>query len=117
MFTISKEFHFCAWIHSDNRGDPENPYIIIVEFQSSFLNKREVVLGYEEMEPIKKYIDTNLDHKYLNEIFDTMNPTAELMAEHLFYEFRDLFKHPPALQLSAVIVKTTLETTARYDPK
>ena len=124
MFTISKEFHFCA-SHQLN-GLPEthpcsrihgHNYIIVVEFQSTHLNDVGFVLDYREMQPIKEYIDNTLDHQHLNHVMDIPNPTAELMAEYLFHTFRDLFEPPHRSQLSAVVVKETPKTMARYEPK
>ena len=127
MFTISKEFSFCA-SHQLNNLPPTHPcsalhghnYIVIVEFlvefQSSHLDDVGFILDYREMDPIKEYIDEKLDHKHLNNVFE-INPTAELLAEHLFYEFWNLFKHPPVLQLSAVTIKETPKTMVRYEPK
>ena len=97
MFTISKEFSFA------------HNYIVIVEFKSSFLNKEGFVLDYQNLQPIKEYIDNNID--------PDINPTAELLAEELFHQFRSLFPIRDSLRLSAVTVKETPDTMARYEPK
>jgi 6-pyruvoyltetrahydropterin/6-carboxytetrahydropterin synthase len=43
---------------------------------------------------LRKIIDANLpDHTFLNDLpeYKEINPTAENICEHLFYQFRDLF--------------------------
>ncbi len=122
MYTISKEFHFAA-SHTLEHLPKDHPcsslhghnYIIIVEFCGGHLNKVGFIIDYRDLQPIKDYIDGELDHKHLNDVFD-FNPTAELMAEHLLHTFRKFFEPPMRFKLSAVIVKETPKTIARYDP-
>ena len=117
MYTISKEFHFsashelkglsqdhpCTKLHGHN-------YIVIVELKSKNLNAVGFVKDYRELTSIKTFIDGALDHKHLNDFLD-FNPSAENIAKHLF----DLFK-PNFPQLSAISVKETDKTIARYEP-
>lgn len=121
MYTISKEFHFsashtlehlaedhpCSRLHGHN-------YVIIAEFTSTHLNKVGFIIDYRDLQPIKDYIDARLDHRHLNDVFN-FNPTAELMAEHLFYVFRDLLSTPMRYRLTAVTVKETPKTIARFE--
>ena len=125
MYTISKEFHFSAShvLHGLEDGHPcgrlhGHNYVIIVELQSQSLNKTGFVKDYRELDPIKKFIDEELDHKHLNDILrDNFplfpgNPSAENMARVLF----DVFQHlVPDVKISAVIVKETPKTAARYE--
>ena len=121
MYTISKEFHFSA-SHILEHLPEEHPctrlhghnYVVVVEFTSSNLNEVGFVIDYRDLQPIKDYIDKNLDHRHLNDVFN-FNPTAELMAEHLFHVFKDLFPMPMQFRFSAIIVKETPKTTARFD--
>ena len=122
MYTMSKEFSFsashilehlpedhpCSRLHGHN-------YVVIVEFSSTHLDKVGFVIDYQAMQPIKRYIDCNLDHRHLNDVF-SFNPTAELMAAHLFDIFKDLFQTPLRYRLFAVTVKETPKTTARFEP-
>jgi len=115
MYTISKEFHFsashqlfglpvdhpCTRLHGHN-------YIVIVELTSVNLSKIGFVKDYRELEPIKKFIDENLDHRHLNDVLQ-FNPTAENIAKFFFKKFKKDFP-----QLSAIIVKETEKTAARY---
>lgn len=122
MYTISKEFHFSA-SHTLEHLPEDHPcsrlhghnYAVIVEFDSPHLDKVGFVIDYRAMQPIKIYIDCYLDHRHLNDVFD-FNPTAELIAEHLFYVFRDLFSTPMRYRLAAVTVKETPKTMARFEP-
>jgi 6-pyruvoyltetrahydropterin/6-carboxytetrahydropterin synthase len=79
-----------------------------VELTSIGLNKIGFVKDYRELDPIKQFIDDTLDHRHLNDIFD-FNPTAEKMAKYFFHRFKKQFHN-----LSAVIVKETEKTAARY---
>lgn len=121
MFIIRKEFHFSAAHHLSGLP-PEHPcsnvhghnYIVTVELRVK--NKKELtpvgfVEDYRNLEDIKKYIDTVLDHKDLNAVLP-FNPTAELMAEYFYEQWK--LSHP---RLRAVEICETPKTTARYDPK
>jgi len=115
MYTISKEFSFDAAHHLE--GLPENhpcsrlhghTYVVIIELSSAKLNEIGFVLDYRKLSIVKDFIDSALDHKYLND-FLPCNPTAENIAKYLF----NLFKQQIP-QLSAVSVKETPKTLARY---
>jgi 6-pyruvoyltetrahydropterin/6-carboxytetrahydropterin synthase len=115
MYTISKEFHFsashqltglpqdhpCSRLHGHN-------YVIVVEMQSLTLNEVGMVRDYRDLEPVKKYIDQNYDHKHLNDVLD-FNPTAENMSEHMFKLFNSMFP-----EITAVTVKETEKTAAKF---
>lgn len=72
------------------------------------LDSHGFVKDYRELSFIKEYIDSNLDHRHLNDVFD-MNPTAENIAKKLF----DLFSIRIP-QLYAVEISETPKTTAVY---
>lgn len=117
MFTISKQFSFDA-SHVLN-GMPEghkcgrlhgHTYTVIVEMAMPILDEHGFVQDYNDLDRIKQYIDNQLDHKHLNDVLN-MNPTAELIALHLFEEFK-----PDYPKLVAVSVKETPKTIARYEP-
>lgn len=118
MYVIRKEFHFsaghfleglpsthpCSNMHGHN-------YIVTVELCAAKLNQNGFVIDYRELEPIKKYIDSTLDHKCLNEVWPSIQPSAENIAKHLFVIFQKTFP-----QICAVEVSETSKTTARYTP-
>lgn len=121
MYTISKEFHFssshilygledghpCGRMHGHN-------YVVVVELKSTELNDVGFVKDYRQLDPIKKWIDDNLDHLHLNDVLPTsMNPSAENMARFFYYKFQELI--PDSESISAVTVKETPKTAARYE--
>lgn len=118
MFIIRKEFHFSA-SHQLDHLPVEHPcrrmhghnYVIIVELRSKTTNMNGFVKDYNDLEPIKEYIDRNLDHRHLNNVF-LCKPTAELMAEQLFSTFQLLVGQE---FLYAVEVCETPKTSARYE--
>jgi 6-pyruvoyltetrahydropterin/6-carboxytetrahydropterin synthase len=86
-------------------------YTVIIELSDVKLNEVGFVLDYRKLSIVKEFIDQALDHKDLND-FLTFNPTAENIAKYLY----ELFK-PQIPQLSAVSVKETPKTLARYTPQ
>lgn len=116
MYKISKQFAFsashvlkglpqdhpCSRLHGHN-------YTLTVYLQATTLDERGFVKDYRELSFVKKYIDENLDHRHLNDIFD-MNPTAENIAKQLF----DIFSEQLP-QICAVEVSETPKTTAIYE--
>ena len=129
MYTISKEFHFSAshvlrnlpGNHPCSRMHGHN-YIIVVFLQSSKLNQAGFVVDYRDLEPIKKFIDEQMDHRHLNDVFSNslnipsefvgMNPSAENLAKFIYKRFCKEFP-----QLIAVSVKETDKTEAHYEPE
>jgi len=117
MYTISKEFHFsashileglpvehpCSRLHGHN-------YIVRAEFSATKLNAIGFVVDYRDLEPIKKYLDEQFDHRHLNDRM-SCNPTAENMAKLIFNTFKQQFP-----TLSAIEVSETPKTNARYTP-
>ncbi len=116
MYKISKQFSFsashileglpqdhpCTRLHGHN-------YIVTVHLQSETMNENGFVKDYRDLNFIKEYIDNNLDHRHLNDIFK-VNPTAENIAKELF----DIFKKEIP-QLYAIEVSETPKTTAIYE--
>ena len=116
VYIITKEFHFSAShelkklpeTHQCYRLHGHN-YILKVELQSEDLDSYDFVLDYGLLTKVKTYIDERFDHRHLNDVLETNNPTAELMAKHFF----DLFK-PDFSQISAIHVSETPKTWAIY---
>ncbi|WP_108821500.1 6-carboxytetrahydropterin synthase QueD [Dysgonomonas sp. Marseille-P4361] len=116
MYKISKQFAFsashileglsqdhpCSRLHGHN-------YVVTVHLKSEQLNAVGFVKDYRELDSIKQYIDRELDHRHLNDIFP-FNPTAENMAKYLY----DLFKKEIS-EVYAVEVSETPKTTAIYE--
>lgn len=116
MYKISKEFSFSA-SHILELLPPEHPcshlhghnYVVTVHLRAKVLNDVGFVKDYRELDNVKSYIDKNLDHKHLNDLF-AFNPTAENIAKHLY----DIFKEDIP-ELYAVEVSETPKTTAIYE--
>ncbi|MTI02470.1 MULTISPECIES: 6-carboxytetrahydropterin synthase QueD [Alphaproteobacteria] len=117
MFRITKEFHFsashqlghlpethqCARLHGHN-------YIVVVELAAAELNRDGFVRDYQELKPLKTYIDDSFDHRHLNDVMNEIS-TAENLARH-FYEWCSA-RWP---ETAAVKVSETPKTWAEYRP-
>lgn len=117
MYTISKEFHFSAShiLHGLADGHPcgrlhGHNYVIKVELKGSTTNKHGFIKDYRELDPIKNWIDNELDHRHLNDVFGDMQPSAENMAHWLYFAFKGMVP-----DVSAVTVCETPKTSARYE--
>jgi len=116
MYVITKEFSFCASHlliglpanHPCSKLHGHN-YVVIAELKTDFVDQTGFVVDYRKLDPIKQYLDSKFDHQHLNDVID-FNPTAENLAAHLFCMFIKTFP-----MLSAIIVKETPKTSARYD--
>lgn len=77
QLTGLREGHPCMRLHGHN-------YEVEVVLSSEVLDMHGFVLDYGDLNPLKVYIDANLDHKHLNEVYPDINPTAENLAKILF---------------------------------
>lgn len=118
MYRITKEFHFSA-SHQLSRLPADHPcarlhghnYIVIVELASADLDDFGFVRDYQELTPLKRYIDEQFDHRHLNEVLGHDAVTAECLARH-FYEWCS--EHLP--ETVAVRISETPKTWAEYRP-
>lgn len=116
MYKISKQFAFSA-SHILNGLSDSHPcsrlhghnYVVTIHLKSENLNDIGFVADYRSLDFIKNYIDNNLDHRHLNDIFD-FNPSAENIAKYLFDTFIEALP-----QLYAVEISETPKTTAIYE--
>ena len=95
--------HQCARLHGHN-------YLVEVELSAEGLDPTGFVRDFGELKPIKEFIDREWDHRHLNDVLP-MNPTAENMANHLYWEFH---RHFP--EISAIRVQETETSWAEYRP-
>ena len=116
MYKISKEFSFsashilhgladchpCSRLHGHN-------YVVTIHLKSATLNEVGFVKDYRELELVKKYIDDNLDHRHLNDLFE-FNPSAENLAKHLYDIFSEMIP-----EIYAVEISETPKTSAIYE--
>lgn len=116
MYIISKEFHFaashqlsslpashpCSRLHGHN-------YIVKLVLRAEKLDRNNFVKDYKELDFFKHYIDENIDHRHLNEVFKEPNVTAEFLAHYFYHWCKE--KLP---QLCAVHVSETSKSWAKY---
>lgn len=95
--------HKCARLHGHN-------YAVEIELSRNSLDSIGFVRDYGDLADVKAYIDSDLDHRNLNDILP-MNPTAENLAAWLWHRF-----FPAYPELSAVRVYETESTGAEYRP-
>jgi 6-pyruvoyltetrahydropterin/6-carboxytetrahydropterin synthase len=67
--------HPCSRLHGHN-------YIVEVVLEGN-LNEHSFVRDYRELDLFKDYLDTNVDHRNLNEVFQ-FQTTAENLAYHFW---------------------------------
>ena len=116
MYSIKKEFHFSA-SHQLNGLSSEHPcarlhghnYIIVIELKTDILDNIGFVQDYRELGNIKQWIDNELDHRHLNDIFN-FNPTAENMAKFIYEKFK-----PDYPLIASVSISETPKTWAKYE--
>lgn len=105
------EGHQCGRLHGHNYG-------VEVEL-SGGLDQVGFVVDYGELAPVKALIDSELDHRHLNEILP-MNPTAEHLAHWLYEAIEEDLSGLPGYDeswgLTAVRVSETPKTWAEYRP-
>ena len=90
MYQIRKQFEFsaahqlkglpadhpCSRLHGHN-------YVVEVVLAGR-LDEHSFVVDYRELDSFKKFINTNFDHRNLNEVLDGRQTTAENIAYYLF---------------------------------
>ncbi len=118
MYRITKEFHFSAShqlmqlpeTHQCGRLHGHN-YVIEVELAAVGLNQYGFVRDYNELTPLKTYIDEVFDHRHLNDVLDDDMVTAEKLAKHFFDWCHERWPETAALRVSE-----TPKTWAEYRP-
>lgn len=118
MYTITKEFSFsashtlcglppghpCARLHGHN-------YRVQVELRAATLVPPGFVRDYRELNRFRNYLDAEVDHRHLNDLFGDEGVTAEVLAERFYTWCRQLWP-----EVSAVRVSETDKTWAEYRP-
>lgn len=100
------EGHKCGNLHG-------HTYTIEVALLSQNLSPEGFVVDFNDMKPIKEYIDSKLDHKFLNDVFG-FQTTSENIACHLFYKVGLLMDLPDGVIVSHVKVSETESTYAIF---
>ena len=119
MYRIQKQFHFSAAhaltllpkTHPCHRLHGHN-YVVEVVLESETLDQYGFVVDYNDLDPVRDYINAELDHRNLNDVIGPTYTTAENLARWFFDRFGPDF---PAL--AAVRVSETPKTWAEYRPE
>jgi len=94
-FSVCKDFRFAA-AHQipGHRGGCENlhghSYRVRVWVRASALDALGMVVDFADLKAAMEEVVGPFDHAFLNEVppFDQRNPTAEMLAQHVFAELR-----------------------------
>lgn len=116
MYTIGLEFsfesgHFLTGLpdtHKCSRPHGHN-YVVIVELKSEELDRVGFVRDYFDLKVVKNWVNQEWDHRVLNDVVDC-NTTVENLAKILYDKFKGEIP-----ELSAITIKETPTTFARYD--
>ena len=120
MYSITKDFywsashqlgglpaaHPCSRVHGHN-------YVARIQVAAEKLDETGFVVDFGDLSVVRDYIDTQLDHRHLNDVLP-FNPTAENLARHLADVTRRFFTAPELLV--AASVSETPRTWARWAP-
>jgi 6-pyruvoyltetrahydropterin/6-carboxytetrahydropterin synthase len=123
MYRIGKQFRFDAAHHlpdlppGHQRGRMHgHTYTVEAVMEADQLVPPGFVVDFGCLAPLKKYIDSSLDHRVLNEVLPEP-PTAELIARHLAqWVVGELEPRIPA-QLAVMRVCETPSCWAEYVPE
>ena len=96
--------HPCSQIHGHN-------YMISFHLKSETLDANGFVRDYKSLQFVKEYIDSEFDHKHLNDVMPN-HPTSENLAAFLYYRFK-----PEIPELYAIGVSETPLTSCIYEPE
>lgn len=96
--------HRCAPLHGHN-------YEVEVALQSATLDSIGFVRHYRELSVLKEFVDKNLDHRHLNEVFGHDQTTSEFIAKSIYDWCAARWP-----EVAAVRVSDTPRTWAGYRP-
>lgn len=98
----------CRRLHGHN-------WKVEVEVVASELNELGMAIDFKVIKQLTKKVTDELDHRYLNEIapFDSINPTAENLAAHIFRRLTEELTEP-RVRIHAVTLWETERACVRY---
>lgn len=115
MYTITKQFHFSASHQLNNLPDDHqcarlhgHNYIVEIVLKSARLNEVGFIVDFGDLKPFKQMIDSEIDHRHLNDLFD-FHTSAENLARYFFDWCKERWP-----QTKAVRVSETPKTWAEY---
>jgi len=97
----------CERLHGHN-------WRIDVTVESKTLDDRGIALDFREIKLLLSEILSRYDHMYMNDVspFDTLNPSSENFARHIFEEMEK--RVPPPVKVSKVAVWESEGARAEY---
>jgi 6-pyruvoyltetrahydropterin/6-carboxytetrahydropterin synthase len=124
MYEVSVEETFAAAHNLRNyKGKCEDlhghNYKIRVVLCGKELDSTGLLYDFVNLKQVIRSIIASLDHKYLNELppFDTLNPSAENLARHIYDQAaRQLPASPNGAGIASITVWETETTAATYRP-
>lgn len=124
MYEVSVEETFAAAHNLRNyKGKCEDlhghNYKIRVVLAGKELDSTGLLYDFVQLKQAIRSVIASLDHKYLNELppFDTLNPSAENLARHIYDQAsRQLPPAPNGAGIASVTVWETETTAATYRP-
>jgi len=98
----------CSRLHGHN-------WKVEVEVQARELDELGMAIDFKTVKTLTKRVTDELDHGFLNEIppFDTLNPTAENIAAHIYRRLGEEINEP-RIQVYAVTIWETERACVRY---
>ena len=98
----------CAQLHGHN-------WKVEVEVSTSKLNSMGMAMDFKDVKRAAKEVIDTLDHKHLNDCppFDTINPTVENVAAHLYKEIGKKI-NADGVSINAITVWETDRACVRY---
>lgn len=122
MFEISKRFAFSASHLLEGLGDDHpcarlhgHNYEVEVVAAAAELDDRGFVVDYHELSPLKAFLDTDVDHRHLNDVLPGQ-PSAERLAWWLYEWCKANLDDDVSRHVVAVRVSETPRTWAEYRP-
>lgn len=124
MYEVSVEETFAAAHNLRNyKGKCEDlhghNYKIRVVLAGKELDSTGLLYDFVNLKQVIRAIIASLDHKYLNELppFDTLNPSAENLARHIYDRAsQQLPPSPNGAGIASITVWETETTAATYRP-
>ena len=98
----------CSRLHGHN-------WKVEVEVEACELDELGMAIDFKTVKQLTKKVTDELDHSYLNDVppFDTINPTAENIAAHIFRRLGEEINEP-RVHVHAVTVWETERACVRY---
>jgi 6-pyruvoyltetrahydropterin/6-carboxytetrahydropterin synthase len=118
VYTIAKRFSFSA-SHVIGGLPPQHPcarlhghnYEIEVVLQSAAPDSTGFIRDYRELAALKEFIDSELDHRHLNDVLGHDRTTSEVIAKWIYDWSKARWP-----EVAAVRVSETPRTWAEYRP-